>query len=317
MRSVLFAFVRLVVLMSFVVFGVPSTGGEGVGVCLRVGDIYRIRDNIYVPVFMSPQTKFEYEVGFRGNNCYEMDTVLLPGFYVRIDEVFENGIIRVTATRDNSYSISGYIHRKFIVADMVHCAHARFESLYSPPTVPEIDEVIAEISKILSKRSEYCYGGNSPQEVSLDGLYEFRQISSGGAFKKFRCRGFDALGLIHYLSNGYLPHKTSDIITFGKCICVIDPKHELTNGKMNDMINKLRDTDLVIIVPGDRDRLDLWKALVFYKFGFVESKGPNLGIVRTHPSELEAKMTQMVQRAKSISGKIYFIRWHPDLLKSK
>jgi hypothetical protein len=280
--------------------------------------MYKLKNDTFVPVFTQPSIEFYYEIGFRGNCCDAMDTVLLPGFYVRIDQIFKNGAVRVTATRDHSYLIRGYIHKKLIERAMIPCAGVDFNSLNDPPKIPKISDVISAIDKLLNDRIEYCFGGNVPFEVNLDGLYKFRQIAGNhGASRKFSCKGFDSSGLIHYLSNGYLPHNIYDILSFGERVYSLNPNHPLAQLKIEEIAENLKDTDLIVVVPETRDDSCLGKVMIACKFGLVEIKGQNLGIIKTHPYETRAKIAKMLQRAKLIGGNLYVIRWHPEVLFKK
>ncbi|MDR1595959.1 MAG: hypothetical protein LBR91_03510 [Puniceicoccales bacterium] len=286
---------------------------------LKVGNVYKI--NTVVPVFSRPKVDFKYESGPRGSNCYELNTMLLPSFYVLIEEELANGTLGIAAKRDDSYLIRGYIHRKFLEDHAVDCGNMDFFSISSDPTsVPSVEEIIDNVKNLLSLNVRYCYGGNSPVEVELNGIYKFHPVDSGnGKFGGYKCVGFDSSGLIHYVSNGWIPHSTSVMPEFGKILFMVNTERRFKSGFIAEILDTVRDTDLVLFPSSDGiETLNCYgHVIMVYKFGFVEYYGRFSGIVRTPPSEAALRLIQMYMKAKSIGMPLFVVRWHPELLKNK
>ncbi|MDR2737630.1 MAG: hypothetical protein LBB18_01665 [Puniceicoccales bacterium] len=284
----------------------------------RVGDIYRVEKNTYVPIFSSPETEFEYESSSYGSGCYDLETVLLPEFYVQIKKIFNNGVLEIVGTTNNSYLVHGYVHPKFVGESMAICGTKDFSSLRAKVTIPTVKSIMGDLKEISSKNGRYCQGGNAPVEIKLNDLYKFHQRSGSiGKEKKYICQGFDSSGLVHYLSNGYLPHDTATFLKFVSKLYQVSTERPLSRRMTKEIVSNLKDTDLVFFCLKDRNRKDSrGHVIMAYRFGFIESKGLNFGIVITPPHEAEARFTQMYEKAKSLGADLYVVRWHPELLEA-
>jgi hypothetical protein len=198
---------------------------------------------------------------------------------------------------------------------MERCEGVDFDKLNEPrqvPTIREIDEIMRFASGTLWP---YCYGGNTLTEAYLGTIYEFRQANERiGPFRSFSCRGFDSSGLVHYISNGYLPHNTSEMLNFGQKLFAIATKNAPTKKVIDGILSKLMDTDLIIFTFVRPDASHDGNVIMSYKMGFVESRGPDLGFVKTHQKEAESRLTLMYNRARAVGSNLYVIRWHPELL---
>jgi hypothetical protein len=288
---------------------------------VNIGNVYKIDDGMFIPVFSKPGTEFKHESGSRMSDCRDLDTILLPGFHIRVEEIFEDGILRVTATADNSYVIRGYVHRKFVEDCTVDRGRIDFKSLtVLRANVSSINEITTKIKNLLSMNVRYCYGGNCPYEIKLDGLYKFH--STYGNDKNadvYRCQGFDSSGLIHYISDGWLPHNTNDLFEFGIILYAVDTNKQLRSELAAEILDTLYDTDLIMFtsksVPGKSDKDG--HVVMFYKLGFVEYTGRFSGIVRTVHSEAASRLAGMYAQARALGVPLFVIRWHPELLREK
>ncbi|MDR1433260.1 MAG: hypothetical protein LBI61_02890 [Puniceicoccales bacterium] len=276
-----------------------------------IGDTYRVDVDAFIPLFSVPSTEFKYEVGVKGNLCRELDTILMPGFYVHVDEILKNGVVRVTVT-NGSYAISGYVHRKFVEESMSPCESTDFSSPDKRAIPPSMNVISEKLNGIMEAR--YCYGCNSSEEIKLDGLYKFSQENLEGPRRSFKCCGFDSSGLVHYVSNGYLPHNTNELIELGVILLSIDTKKELSYDDLDLIMNKVADTDLVVFIfRGDeRSLYRFGHVIMAWKFGFIESGGVNLGIVRTSRQEAKSRLAQMWREAKAAGSNLYVVKWHPS-----
>ncbi|MDR3144249.1 MAG: hypothetical protein LBT64_01975 [Puniceicoccales bacterium] len=291
---------------------------------IRVGDVYVINENVAVPLFTEPRIEFEYEAGSRGSDCHELKSVLFPGFYVRIREILDGGILRVDCRVDNAYVLVGYVHEKLVERNMSLRSDVNFDGIGERVKIPSVAEIGSRMQEILCKKVPYCRGGSFPKEVKLDGLYRFRRIGNNAMkYMKFACYGFDAAGLLHYVSNGYLPHSIRDLADFEMKLFVISTAKPIQTRIVDEIINSLMDTDIVLFIPQKHENRrhisgNEWESgvLMFHRFGFVESRGRYSGIVRTNSMDAEARLIQMFNAARNAGSDLYVIRWHPELLRA-
>jgi hypothetical protein len=160
-----------------------------------------------------------------------------------------------------------------------------------------------------------------PHEVDLGSLYRFRQHNAAdGQGKNYVCRGFDSSGLMHYLSNGNLPHSTLELKNIGVKLFVIDTSKPLKLSKVQNILKTLKDTDIVVHGAKNDEKFiprHSGQVVMFYKFGFIEGRGQNWGIKKIPPREAEARFFEMYNKAKLADSDLYVIRWHPELLNNK
>jgi hypothetical protein len=290
---------------------------------VQIGAVYAVSENCAIPVFNEPKTEFDYETGSHGSDCYELITVLFPGFYVRVNEIVASGTLAVDCTIDGSYTIRGYIHEKLLKRNASLRDGMKFGDLVGHVKPPSVSEISSRLQEILHKKVPYCHGGSSPLEVELDGLYKFHCSANEtrGYGTKFTCRGFDTTGLLHYVSNGYLPHSIHDLIDFEMKLFVVGTKSPIATKVVRKILNTLSDTDIVLFMPKTLNRKHSeWTerdvcAMMFYRFGFVESRGRHSGIVRTNSLNAEARLILMFNMARDAGSDLYVIRWHPELLE--
>jgi hypothetical protein len=287
----------------------------------RVGDVYQLKDDVFVPVFSKPGLDFEYESGLFGNNCYDLETVLLPGFYIQIQELLDDNIVEIIGTFNNSYIIRGYIHKYFIENEMHLRENLDFYSLKETRSVLSIGEIVAKLKVTSDEDWRYSYGCNMPCEVDLNSLYRFKQFNVvEGCDRDYVCRGFDSSGLMHYLSNGNLPHSTLELKNIGRKLFVVSTSEPFRASMIQGILGALRDTDIVIFSVKNGDGFipkHTGQVIMFYKFGFIEERGKNCGIKKTPPREAEARLFEIYSRAKFAGSSLYVIRWHPELADEK
>lgn len=280
-------------------------------------EVYCIRSDAYVPVFTVPTNHLVYEVGFHGNNCNNLLTVLLPGSYVQVDEKINKTIFKVSCLVSENEKVSGYIHPSFVKSSMTLTNYHHLDQVEVHRTVPSIAEMMRGFYESAKAGIPYCYGGNCPKEITLEGLYTFTQ--SDHYFNRTRsyvCQGFDSAGLLHYYSNGYLPHNPGKLIHCGKVLFKIEPKQRLTSRMLKEIMLELKDTDYIVFAStANENAEELGHVIVSYRFGFIESRGQNYGIVITPSYDAEGRLLQMKLCAAQNGCDLYVIRWHPQLLR--
>jgi hypothetical protein len=306
------------IILIFLLFFAAAQLATAVANDLAIANVYRLNPDTFVPVFSASGTNFEYESGPRGSSCHMLSTVLLPQTYVRVEEKYDDGTLKIVATRDNAYFINGYVHGKFLKDCAVDCGKIEFSSLKEIRSkVPSVEKIVSNIRELLSLNVRYCYGGSSPREVALDGLYNFYPSgNSYGLPGGYKCYGFDSLGLVHYVSEGWLPHNTKNLSQFGTILFTIDTKSQLDSDFVAEILESLSDTDLVLFTSenGSGKLEHDGHVIMAYKLGFVECYGRFTGIVRTPPNEAPLRLIQMYIRAKALGAQLFIIRWHPNLL---
>lgn len=286
------------------------------GMPLRVGSVYTVCDGKYVPVFNCSQRNMQYEVGLRGNNCYNLTTVLLPSSYIEIVSDCGDGMCQIACKLTDEYKIDGFIHRSFLEKNtkLLHDVH--MSDICASRYIPCVQDIVKEIHRLSRNNTPYCHGCNIPGEIDLSETYEFTQsMNANSREKKFVCRGFDSSGLLHYLSNGYLPHDTAQLINCGKKLFVIDSKRKITKSIIRSIICDLKDTDFIIFETKGGAKSDVdGHILIAYRFGFVECRGKNFGMAIIPSYDVEARLLQLMSKARAEDAVVYIIRWHPELL---
>ena len=139
----------------------------------QIGQVYCVNPGRKVPVFCDSKVKCEYEVGFRGMNCYTLDTLLLPGFFVKVIAP-EGGTFKVQAKLTNRYIVSGYINSHFFEdGSMTCCNNVDFDTIDGRVNIPPVMEMISNVREILDADMPYCWGGATLEEIPLEPFYEF------------------------------------------------------------------------------------------------------------------------------------------------
>ncbi|MDR2720903.1 MAG: hypothetical protein LBB15_01265 [Puniceicoccales bacterium] len=270
------------------------------------GDVFVVKKGKYVPLFVSEGTSFEYEVGKHGTNCYDLDTVLPRGSFVKVIDV-RGDVVHVSCKVSENYSSDGFIHRKFFDHSMKSIESSSFDSIVPNRAIPSLDEISGIFDSLLDDRVPFAWGCNNLQEVNLKGMYEFTS-KDGKRNIPYRCAGLDCSGLLHMISSWVLPHATGQLYNFskGKCICELDA--DSSDGELKDALAQMLDTDFVVFVRRSPSGSE-GHVIVYFRGGFIEAKGCNSGVIYTDEDGAIEKLRTMTKK-----GKVRVIRWHPELL---
>jgi hypothetical protein len=272
------------------------------------GDAFVVRKGQCVPLFISDGTSFKYDFGERGTNCYELDTVLPRGSFVKVIDI-HGSVVHVFCKVSENYSLEGFIHRKFFDRSMKPMESSLFDSTDPSRDILSLDEISGVFDSLLGSKVPFAWGCNNLQEVDLKELYEF--TNSDGGDKQdipYRCVGFDCSGLLHMISSWTLPHSMSQLYDFskGQCLCELDA--DSSDGELREALASMLDTDFVVF--GRRHPLGFdGHVLVYFRGGFIEARNYNLGVIYTGGSGAMDRLRGMTKR-----GKVRIIRWHPELL---
>lgn len=289
------------------------------GMPLQIGAVYKVCDDKYIPVFNSPCKDMEYESGLRGNNCYNLVTVLLPSSYIEIIDECTDGMYYVSCKLTDEYKIDGFVHQNILERDAKLLHDVNMSAVSILRDVPSVQNIVKEINRLYKNNVPYCHGCNLPYEIDLSEAYTFvHSTNANGREKKFSCHGFDSSGLLHYLSNGHLPHNTAQLINCGKKLFVIDGRRKVTKAMIKSIMCELQDTDFIVFQTNDDIHSDVnGHVLISYRFGFIECRGQNFGMTITPSYDVEARLLQLMSKARASNAVVYVIRWHPELLSMK
>ncbi len=286
------------------------------GMPLPIGAVYKVCNDKCIPVFNVPCTNMEYESGLRGNNCYNLVTVLLPASYIEIVSDCGDGIYQVACKLTDEYQIDGFVHRAFLEKNAQLLHDVCMSDICASRNVPCVQNIVKEIYRLYKNNVPYCHGCNLSGEIDLSETYTFVQsTNTNGRERKFVCCGFDSAGLLHYLSNGYLPHDIEQLINCGKKLFIIDGQRKVTKAMIKSIMCELQDTDFIVFETKCETESEVTgHVLIAYRFGFVECRGKNFGMAVVPSYDVEARLLQLMSKARASNAVVYVIRWHPALL---
>lgn len=186
-----------------------------------------------------------------------LETILFPG----TELVVKKKSKEVYIVQTNAYPTDKdlYIHSKFV---------EKGEAFFKP-ALPSLKEILLRL--VSFPRLPYLLGGTIPVPIHFQ--IQTDPLSFTDRNKKLF--GIDCSGLLHYVTNGYTPRNTSDLLQFGKQVKVLQP------------LDLILFSGHVIIYLGD--------GMV------IESRETN-GVT----------ISSWEERQKSILKDYKFIRWHPQ-----
>jgi hypothetical protein len=270
-----------------------------------VGKTFVILEGKYIPLFTRAGTKFEYRCDAHGMNCNDLDTVLPPGTFIRIDEVGNDNTIRVFCRVSEEISIAGFVHSSFFSNSVSPMDNMLFDG---GPTrsVRSVKDICKILDSYIGKNVPFGWGCNTLEEVDLKGLYEFECVENNGVVSqpKYECVGFDCSGLLHSISSWTLPHSTVQLYDLRNVECLCELDHESSDEELADALAKMVDTDFVV-------SKEAFHVIISFHGGFIEGKGMARGIVFTSDAHAMERLKTLISK-----GKVRVIRWHPELLKA-
>ena len=84
--------------------------------CAHAGDMFVVKNERYLPLFVDNKEIRSFERGEKGCNCDDLDTVLLPGSVIKVKESKkeENGMVEVTCDMTGKVTHTGYVYKSSI-----------------------------------------------------------------------------------------------------------------------------------------------------------------------------------------------------------
>lgn len=260
------------------------------------------------PVFTLPETKLQYEYGEHGNNCLQLDTVLMPPARIKILDTSNSPIYKISYEISEKSKGSGYVHQHFLK----NCC----EQVKDPksPCVMRLEDIRAVFERCIQEKVPYCFGGNSFDSIQLPKEYQFTPSGEYIPGKQFDFRGFDCSGLLFYISNGILPHCTRGLDTCGKKIYTFDWQKDYSDEEKQKVLASLRDTDYLVFVRNKKTQMiGSGHVMVSYKGGFIEFRGIAKGCCYTTKENALQRLNEMITSSKEFCSDLFVIRWHPEV----
>ncbi|MDR1401559.1 MAG: hypothetical protein LBI81_01200 [Puniceicoccales bacterium] len=285
---------------------------------IKRGDIFIVKKGCYVPVFTSWDVNLIYEIGSEGTNCYRLDTVLWSDTAIRVINVLRNKNVEVEFFLSDRVRGEGFVHLNFFDRAMVHADEETWENTLNKKLAPLPLEKIRKIfQRCVDERVPYCYGANNFKKIDLRGMYEFTAGNTPSALNRpYELRGFDSSGLLHFVSNGILPHCTHGLDRMDQVIFIFDTKkkHSLEEKRM--VLGMMQDSDYVVIRQ-QKNRFRTSKAnsvLISFNGGFLEFRNHNDGLVYTRKKNALERLNFLLEEGLKKGGNLVVIRWHSELL---
>jgi hypothetical protein len=277
-----------------------------VSFAVDAGDVYAVKKGKYVPLFSSKGVNFKYEAGDHGTNCYDLDTVLPRGSFVKVIDAGDD-VVHVSCKVSENYSPEGFIHRKFFNDSMKRMNATLFSSTAPRRSVLGINEIGGIFDSLLEKEVPFGWGCNNFKELSLSELYTFTN-GDGKSDVPYRCAGFDCSGLLHAISSWTLPHSTGQLynLSTGECLCELDASS--TDSELEEVLALMLDTDFVVFANRYPPKSG-GHVIISFRGGFVEAKSRNFGVICTDEDGALSRLRDMTRE-----GRVRVIRWHPELL---
>ncbi|MDE6431872.1 MAG: hypothetical protein K2L13_00560 [Opitutales bacterium] len=281
---------------------------------VEVGDTFEIDSGNFVPLFMTEGVNLKYDIGSHGNNCYDLDTVLPPETFVKVDSVSQDqDTVHVICKVSENCCFKGFVHKHFLEDCASSMAKSNFDAQSPKRDIMSVREICDILDDCIEKNMPYSYGCNNFEELQLAELYSFEGPSAD--CQPYHCVGFDCSGLLHYISSWTLPHSTKQLYNspHGKCILSLDV--DASDAELKKALSVMKDTDYVVFIHDYQYTGGSGHVIVSLHGGFVEAVGQNVGIVFTPRDAALKRLRKLLGAAHNNGAKdVKIIRWHPDLL---
>jgi hypothetical protein len=284
---------------------------------LEPGDVFVVKIGCHVPIFTTWNTTLPYEIGIVGTNCYKLDTVLWQGAMVRVINRLMNKNIEVEFFLSENARGEGFTHSTFLETAMTQSNDEGWKTAFEKKQRPlSMDEIKKVFQRCVDEKVPYCYGANNFEKIDLK-EYEFIATNSSSIRNRpYELRGFDSSGLLHFVSNGNLPHCTYGLDRVGQVIFTFDTrkKHLLEEKRM--VLNMLKDTDY-ITTRLRKNRFNLEESnsvLISFNGGFLEFRNLNDGLVYTKKRDALERLDFLLEEGARKGNDLLVVRWHPELL---
>jgi hypothetical protein len=221
-----------------------------------------------------------------------VETVLLPNSKI---ELMHNVDSLIWQIRTEEYPGSYYIDERFVA--FVEDSHPERTRTLLP-----VDVLVKDLQTQIGLR--YIWGGNWPKGIPE--LLEWYCPCIDHAernpliYETWQLRGVDCSGLLYYVTNGYTPRNTSQLVNWGKSVAIAEKSSEA-------IARTLSPLDLIV-----------WQGHVLIALDphtVIESK-PGVGVVI---SSLSMRLEEILSARKPVNSYINdqpsFVirRWHPEI----
>lgn len=281
---------------------------------LEVGEVFEIKSDNFVPLFMTSEVNLKYEVGANGNNCYDLDTVLPSGTFIMIKDVPEGkDTVHVSCKVSSCCCFDGFVHKNFFENCMSPISGIDFEACTPQRDILGVREICSILDRIIGQEMPYSYGCNNFEEIDLRQMYHFD--GSTKDVPPYRCVGFDCSGLLHYISSWTLPHSTKQLYKLSNENCLLSLSVEATDAEIRDALDIMDDTDFVVFIHDYRYTDGTGHVIVSLHGGFIEAVGKDKGVVFTEKANAPERLRRLLDSARNNGAKdVKIIRWHPELI---
>ncbi|MDR1413691.1 MAG: hypothetical protein LBI56_02000 [Puniceicoccales bacterium] len=303
----------------FVVVVLLCTKGPLVAFGPQKDDVFSVKRDCFVPVFAVEHPAITFHGKAEGIVCYDLDTVLMAYSVVRvIDAETEN--IRIKYFINCVHRGVGFIPRSFFETSMRRRELTVLETVKMRlPIPPSLQTIRATLQKCIDDKVPFCYGANNFEKIDLDGKCKFFKTENiSGRMEDYELRGFDCSGILHYMSNGTLPHSTEQLVNYGEKIFAFSGRRYSTKEK-KAVLKIMEDSDYIIFLhKNDKEEFSgSGHVLVFYNGGFLEFKWTEPTAVYTPKEKTLEKLDALIKDAEKAGSDLYVIRWHPELLNAQ
>lgn len=278
---------------------------------LAYANPYEVKSDCKVPVFTSQETTLEYEKNAKGTECPALSTVLLPGEQINILDLEARPIIPVEYLLGKRV-LTGYIHQDFLqnVIDI-----ESNKPLQQPKAKPlSMKECEAILKRCIDEQVPYCLGGNNFEAIPLPTDYHFTNKSTDkNPDTIFELRGFDCSGILHYISNGTLPHCTKDLKDAGQIVRKFDCTKVYPKWQREERLSKLKSLDYILLLTPKGGHV-----LVVHNGGLFEFRDIKSGCIFTPEERVLERFNELFEQGeKAGKSEIYLVTWHSEAKTNK
>lgn len=281
---------------------------------LQIGDVFEIKTDKFIPLFITDRIDLRYDVGTCGNNCYDLDTVLPPKTLIQVEAFSENyDTVHVLCKVSEWCTFQGYVHKNLLKCCTNPIPKNFFDKNLPNRPVLSVSEICCILDDCVVRHMPYSFGCNNYTEVPLGHLYSFDGPSKDCT--QYRCFGFDCSGLLHYISGWTLPHSTRRLYDLFEKNCILSLGIESADAELQNALRLMKDTDYVVFVHDYKYVGGTGHVIISLHGGFVEAAGQSIGVIFTEKDHALERLRKLLHSARENGAQdVRIIRWHPELV---
>lgn len=163
-----------------------------------------------------------------------IETILFPLCLVELLERIDQSVIWKIRTEEYVAKYPLYIDERFVI---------RTDKSFSKRqrSLPAVSSIIDSLRQQVGER--YIWGGNWPSGIpQLLQWYKpsiEKQLLDALTLETWQLKGVDCSGLLYFASNGCTPRNTSQLVEWGKAVCIADKE-------VDSITNCLTALDLIV-----------------------------------------------------------------------